>query len=107
MNSAYRERLNEAKATAIDWKVKWMKVEGGWIKAESRNNIFNPNGPTALEGWIVTSVSYTVSAYATESAETPDGEPSWILFSTAKDDANCQYLKLKKKLRDFHTGGTP
>ena len=107
LTCAYRERLEEAKADAIDWTVKWLRVEGGWIKAESRNTIYNPNGPTALEGWITTGASYTLSAYATESTEKPDGEPTWLRFSTGKDDANLLYLDLKKKLHDIHTTGTP
>lgn len=105
--ASYRQRLEAARAACIGWTVKWMRVDGGWIKAESRNNIHNPNGPMALEGWVATATTYTLSAYATDCDEVPTGEPTWLRYSTGKDDANWLYLDLKKKLHDIHTGRTP
>ena len=82
--NAYKWRLRNKLVKLIDHKEKWYRVGAGWILAEERNRMVNPNGSWRWNGWVVKAHEYWITVFPEECVEIREGKPVAIGWSVAR-----------------------
>ena len=103
--NAYRARLDAKLKTLIDHKEKWYRFGKGWILAEERNRMENPNGSWKWNGWEIEAHEYWITVFPSECVKIENGKPRAIGCSVARkvidDDkiaANGYFTQIAKPL---------
>jgi hypothetical protein len=102
--NAYKARLDAKLRKLIDHHEKWFRCGEGWVLAEERNRIFNPNGSWKWNGWEIEAHEYLITVFPKECVEVVNGKPKavgWSQVSKVIDDdreeAN-RFFKVAQKL---------
>ena len=109
--NAYKWRLRDKVAKLADHKERWFRCGSGWILAEERNRMVNPNGSWKWNGWEVEAHEYWITVFPEECIEIENGTPRAIgwaqvvkVIDDDKEQANDFFLKVAKPLaKDLKT----
>lgn len=102
----YGKRLDAKKAQLANRQIHWYKVTGGWIQAESRNEIRNLQGPNKWDGWEITGQYFLLVSYLSEAIRLVDGQPEAlgmaykVADSRDRTKANEAFATMRQQLKE-------